>query len=303
MSRQTAMLSTSSRRHSIRQVGGRSDGLEVWLPGQRCGNANLASFYPSSRRYGPISLGVGAVSFDTINQDLESGANGKKGNAPGFIACTLPQLSFQPKMSLEELEPIPSCLTTINVAKRYTDISCFPMDASHGPSAASCLQRVTQLPCSYIEADNSIRMGWRAPVTAWTRKTPFGEPGGPDETVRGSWCIQFDPEGDQASCISLVDVEDKMVEYGGSMAELHKDVNGFLMKIYNPNIKCPEGERFHVTLRSAGGIAEMAEEDEQGQSPWLILSLRDGTLEDGPDEDLETPKGMISSRLSIIRYR
>jgi hypothetical protein len=203
--------------------------------------------------------------------------------------------------SLSEPKTIPACTTTINDLERYTDISCYPMDPSHGPSAAVSLQELSKVPCSYIKADNSIRMGWRDPVIAWTRKTPFGEPGKPGETVRGSWNIQFvNAEGDKTSCISLVEVEDKMVEYGGSLAELQKDRDGSLMYIWNPDDKHPRAEPFRVTVRPAGGIREKAEEDEQ--SPWVILSLRDGTLKGGPEEGSVIPEGMSVNRLSVSRY-
>lgn len=138
-------------------------------------------------------------------------------------------------------------------------------------------------------------------MTAWTRKTPFGEPGEPGETVRGSWFIQFvNPEGDKTSCISLAEVGIKMVEYGGSLAELQKDRDGPLMYIYNPRMKHPRTEPFRVPLRSIEGIAETAWED--GQSPWVIYSLRDGTLKDGPEGDSVIPEGMSVNRLSVTRY-
>jgi hypothetical protein len=204
----------------------------------------------------------------------------------------------------EQLEPIPPCSTTVNDTERYTDISCFPLNPIHGPSVAVSLQEVSKVPCSYIKADNSIRMGWRDQVTAWTCKAPFGEPGEPQETIRGSWNISFcNPEGDnKATCISLVELGPKISAYGGSAAELGEDTQGYRMDIWNPSIKHPRAEPFRVTLRPDEGIAAVAEEAGPGPSPWRILSLQCGTLEDGRKVDSVIPEGMSVGQPTIIRH-
>ena len=216
------------------------------------------------------------------------------------------RLSFQPNMSLlEELEPTPSCLTTNNNDKRYTDISCFPMNPIHGPSVAVSLQELTKVPCSYIKADNSIRMGWRDPVTTWTREFPFSKLREPGETVRGIWNIAFgNPEGNsKATCISVVELGTKIAEYGGSEAMLREETHGYRMDLWNPNVKRPRTEPYRVSLRLDEGIAEIAKEAGPEPSPWRIFSLRCETLADGREGDSEVPEGMSVGQPTITVHR
>ena len=92
-----------------------------------------------------------------------------------------------------------------------------------------------------------------------------------------------------------------MVEYGGSIAGFWKEADGsYRMDLWNPNVKHPRTEPYRVTLKPAGGVAEIGD-DEQGQ--WSIYSLQCATLEDRREEDSVIPEGIcFVSPLTITRH-